>query len=105
MLYPLHASLHFTGLAAAVGPLVPLGLHGLLKVVEYWTFSLFYCAGGSSGGGGGPLLLRGCAWVGLVAGGLLHQASQPSALLGPGAGKRGGRWRRLRPMAAALSLQ
>lgn len=44
VLYPLHTSLHFNGFTAAMESLVPQGLHGLLKVIEYWTFSLFYCA-------------------------------------------------------------
>jgi hypothetical protein len=26
-----------------VAPMVPAGLHGLIKVVENWTFSLFFC--------------------------------------------------------------
>ncbi|KAL4419151.1 hypothetical protein ABPG77_009127 [Micractinium sp. CCAP 211/92] len=44
VLYPLHGSLHLNGFYAATAALVPQGLHGLLKVIEYWTFSLFYCA-------------------------------------------------------------
>ncbi|PRW58365.1 ADP,ATP carrier 1 isoform A [Chlorella sorokiniana] len=44
LLYPLHGSLHLNGFYAATAALVPQGLHGLLKVIEYWTFSLFYCA-------------------------------------------------------------
>jgi ATP:ADP antiporter, AAA family len=26
-----------------LSPVVPKGLHGLIKIVENWTFSLFYC--------------------------------------------------------------
>eukprot|EP00887_Chlorella_sp_A99_P005354 scaffold1.g5354.t1 len=44
VLYPLHGGLHLHGFTASLAPVVPLGLHGLLKVVEHWTFSLFYCA-------------------------------------------------------------
>lgn len=44
LLYPMHASLHLNGFYAATAAVVPAGLHGLLKVIEYWTFSLFYCA-------------------------------------------------------------
>ncbi|KAL4430786.1 hypothetical protein ABPG75_006042 [Micractinium tetrahymenae] len=44
LLYPLHGSLHLNGFYVATAALVPQGLHGLLKVIEYWTFSLFYCA-------------------------------------------------------------
>lgn len=44
VLYPMHPSLHLNGFYAATASLVPAGLHGLLKVIEYWTFSLFYCA-------------------------------------------------------------
>lgn len=44
VLYPAHPMLHPTGLVdsmLAIG--LPVGLQGLVKVAEYWTFSLFYC--------------------------------------------------------------
>lgn len=43
-LYPAHAFLHPVGLTAALAGATPPGLHGALKMVEHWTFSLFYCA-------------------------------------------------------------
>ena len=43
VLYPSSAWLHPHGFYAALAPAVPAGLHGLLKVVEHWTFSLFFC--------------------------------------------------------------
>ena len=43
VLYPSSAWLHPHGFYAALAPVVPAGLHGLLKVVEHWTFSLFFC--------------------------------------------------------------
>ncbi len=43
VIYPVHGSLHFNGMFEALSGQVPSGLHGLLKVVENWTFSLFYC--------------------------------------------------------------
>ena len=43
VLYPSSAWLHPHGFYNALAPVVPAGLHGLLKVVEHWTFSLFFC--------------------------------------------------------------
>jgi AAA family ATP:ADP antiporter len=43
VLYPMHATLHPAGLVDAVSGWVPAGLLGLVKVAQYWTFSLFYC--------------------------------------------------------------
>jgi len=43
VLYPSSAWLHPHGFYAALAPVVPAGLHGLLKVIEHWTFSLFFC--------------------------------------------------------------
>ena len=42
-LYPIHTTLHPHGLLQALSYL-PSGIHGLIKVVEYWTFSLFFCS-------------------------------------------------------------
>ncbi|CAL8465241.1 g4776 [Coccomyxa elongata] len=42
-LYPAADMLHPHGLVARFAPLLPIGLHGLLKVVENWTYSLFFC--------------------------------------------------------------
>lgn len=42
-LYPIHTTLHPHGLLEALSHL-PAGIHGLIKVVEYWTFSLFFCS-------------------------------------------------------------
>jgi AAA family ATP:ADP antiporter len=36
--------LHPTGLVEAAASWMPTGLMGLVKVVQYWTFSLFYCS-------------------------------------------------------------
>jgi ATP:ADP antiporter, AAA family len=44
VLYPMHGVLHPHGLYESLSTVVPTGLHGLLKVIEYWTFSLFYCS-------------------------------------------------------------
>jgi AAA family ATP:ADP antiporter len=44
VLYPNHAALHPMWLVDAVSQWVPQGLMGLVKVVQYWTFSLFYCS-------------------------------------------------------------
>jgi len=44
VLYPAHSVLHPTGLVEAAASWMPTGLMGLVKVVQYWTFSLFYCA-------------------------------------------------------------
>lgn len=45
VLYPTHGMLHPTGLVdAALSWGVPTGLMGLVKCVQYWTFSLFYCS-------------------------------------------------------------
>lgn len=43
VLYPASTWLHPHGFAAALGAHLPIGLHGLLKVIENWTFSLFFC--------------------------------------------------------------
>lgn len=42
-LYPASAWLHPHGMYSNLASHVPVGLHGLLKVVEHWTFSLFFC--------------------------------------------------------------
>ncbi|KAL3133509.1 hypothetical protein ABBQ38_007368 [Trebouxia sp. C0009 RCD-2024] len=42
-LYPASAWLHPHGMYSNLASHVPVGLHGLLKVVENWTFSLFFC--------------------------------------------------------------
>lgn len=42
-IYPHHTLLHPTGLADTVSTWLPSGLMGLVKGVEYWTFSLFFC--------------------------------------------------------------
>lgn len=42
-LYPASAWLHPHGMYSSLASHVPVGLHGLLKVVENWTFSLFFC--------------------------------------------------------------
>jgi len=44
VLYPAHGVLHPTGLVEAAASWMPTGLMGLVKVVQYWTFSLFYCS-------------------------------------------------------------
>lgn len=44
VLNPLSSTLHPHALVAAIAPSIPAGLHGLLKVVEHWTFSLFFCS-------------------------------------------------------------
>lgn len=44
VLYPNHAALHPMWLVESVSQWVPQGLIGLVKVVQYWTFSLFYCS-------------------------------------------------------------
>ena len=44
VLYPNHAALHPMWLVDSVAHWVPQGLMGLVKVVQYWTFSLFYCS-------------------------------------------------------------
>ena len=44
VLYPAHSYLHFNGLVDMTAAWVPTGLLGLIKVAQYWTFSLFYCA-------------------------------------------------------------
>lgn len=43
ILYPASGFLHPQGFYNRMAPAIPLGLHGLLKVIEYWTFSLFFC--------------------------------------------------------------
>jgi AAA family ATP:ADP antiporter len=42
VLYPAHAALHPAGLSAAAAAWAPAGLLGLVKVFEFWTFTLFY---------------------------------------------------------------
>eukprot|EP00882_Tetradesmus_deserticola_P025181 GHRQ01027644.1.p1 GENE.GHRQ01027644.1~~GHRQ01027644.1.p1 ORF type:complete len:275 (+),score=129.90 GHRQ01027644.1:32-856(+) len=42
-IYPIAGSLHPLELMAQLAPSVPVGLHGLLKVVGNWTYSLFFC--------------------------------------------------------------
>lgn len=44
VLYPSHAVLHPAGLVEAAASIVPEGLMGLVRVIQYWTFSLFYCS-------------------------------------------------------------
>jgi len=44
VLFPAAPQLHFTGLAASMGSFLPAGLTGAVKVVENWTFSLFFCS-------------------------------------------------------------
>ena len=44
VLYPNHAALHPMWLVDSLSQWVPQGLMGLVKVVQYWTFSLFYCS-------------------------------------------------------------
>ena len=44
VLYPNHAALHPMWLVDSLAQWVPQGLMGLVKVVQYWTFSLFYCS-------------------------------------------------------------
>jgi len=44
VLYPAHGALHPAGLVEAASMWVPDGLLGLVKVAQYWTFSLFYCS-------------------------------------------------------------
>ncbi|KAK9820325.1 hypothetical protein WJX72_008977 [[Myrmecia] bisecta] len=43
VMYPASAWLHPHGMYEALASAVPVGLHGLLKMVENWTFSLFFC--------------------------------------------------------------
>lgn len=43
VLYPAANLLHPHGMYSSMAQHVPLGLHGLLKVIEHWTFSLFFC--------------------------------------------------------------
>jgi len=43
-LYPNHMALHPMWLVDAASQFMPQGLMGLVKVAQYWTFSLFYCA-------------------------------------------------------------
>lgn len=44
VLYPNHMALHPMWLVDAASAYIPQGLMGLVKVGQYWTFSLFYCA-------------------------------------------------------------
>ena len=44
VLYPAANWLHWDGFFEMTAPFVPLGFHGLLKCIENWTFSLFFCA-------------------------------------------------------------
>ena len=44
ILYPNHMSLHPMWMVDAATQYIPQGLMGLVKVAQYWTFSLFYCA-------------------------------------------------------------
>ncbi len=44
VLYPNHMALHPMWMVDAAAEFVPQGLMGLVKVAQYWTFSLFYCA-------------------------------------------------------------
>ena len=44
VLYPNHTALHPMWLVDAASQFMPQGLMGLVKVAQYWTFSLFYCA-------------------------------------------------------------
>ena len=43
VIYPMAPVLHPHGLFEKIAPLIPVGLHGLIRVVENWTFSLFFC--------------------------------------------------------------
>lgn len=43
VLFPASSLLHPHGMYNSLARHVPLGLHGLLKVIEHWTFSLFFC--------------------------------------------------------------
>eukprot|EP00238_Polyblepharides_amylifera_P000961 CAMPEP_0196570730 /NCGR_PEP_ID=MMETSP1081-20130531/890_1 /TAXON_ID=36882 /ORGANISM="Pyramimonas amylifera, Strain CCMP720" /LENGTH=542 /DNA_ID=CAMNT_0041887339 /DNA_START=237 /DNA_END=1865 /DNA_ORIENTATION=- len=43
VLFPAHMWLHPQGLSANLSGTVPVGLMGLVRVVENWTFSLFFC--------------------------------------------------------------
>lgn len=42
-IYPHHSWLHPVGLAEGALSWIPSGLVGLVKAVEYWTFSIFFC--------------------------------------------------------------
>ena len=44
VLYPNCALLHPSGLIELAAGIVPEGLMGLVRVIQYWSFSLFYCA-------------------------------------------------------------
>ncbi|KAK9812014.1 hypothetical protein WJX73_008976 [Symbiochloris irregularis] len=44
VLYPMSAVLHPQQMAAAILPHIPVGLHGLVKMFEVWTYSLFFCS-------------------------------------------------------------
>lgn len=43
VLYPAAGVLHPHGFYEALAPMIPTGLHGLLKMIENWTYSLFFC--------------------------------------------------------------
>jgi len=43
VLFPAAPQLHFTGLGEAAAAVVPPGLLGAVKLVENWTYSLFFC--------------------------------------------------------------
>eukprot|EP00884_Botryococcus_braunii_P005587 jgi/Botrbrau1/15029/Bobra.320_2s0006.3 len=43
VLYPAAGVLHPHGFYDALAPMLPTGLHGLLKMIENWTYSMFFC--------------------------------------------------------------
>lgn len=43
VLYPASDWLHLHGVFDAIGSYLPLGFHGLLRCLENWTFSIFFC--------------------------------------------------------------
>ena len=43
VVYPASSWLHLHGFFEMTSSFVPLGFHGLLKCVENWTYSLFFC--------------------------------------------------------------
>eukprot|EP00242_Pyramimonas_sp_CCMP2087_P010854 CAMPEP_0198199640 /NCGR_PEP_ID=MMETSP1445-20131203/2872_1 /TAXON_ID=36898 /ORGANISM="Pyramimonas sp., Strain CCMP2087" /LENGTH=489 /DNA_ID=CAMNT_0043869525 /DNA_START=849 /DNA_END=2318 /DNA_ORIENTATION=- len=43
VLYPAHAWLHPQGLVEMASGIIPVGLMGMVRVIENWTFSMFFC--------------------------------------------------------------